>query len=213
MGDVNILINAGRVSQISGGGQKFSALPVTQNIVRDVRITVNGGEFYGTSIIAAGGTDAVSVGHSVVTINSGNIAYVYASGSNGGFVNESVLNLNGGKITNLLGIVRGYLGNTTVNVNGSEIVNMFAGNDNDPSDDGIIKKAELNILSGSVDTLLKGFSHVIEDFVCAGTYAKGVIGNETAAVAACNLVCKEIVDGYGNNLNDIANAIVWEPIA
>lgn len=187
VGNVDIVVNGGTITAVTGGGQKYTSNLKGQNVVENVHIILNT-NLSGQSILCAGGTDVVSVGHAVMDVNA-NVNWCYASGSNGGYINDVTVNLNGGTINNFLGVVRGYIASAKVTVSGANVVNMWAGADNDASDNGVIKKAVIDAIEGSITTLRKGYSGLVEgDFECSGHYNTGVIGNEEEAVEECDLV-------------------------
>ena len=187
VGNVDIVVNGGTITAVTGGGQKYNSNLKGQNTVENAHIILNT-NLSGQSILCAGGTDVVSVGHTVMDVNA-DVKWCYASGSNGGYINDATVNLNKGTINNFLGVVRGYIASAKVNINGANVVNMWAGADDDTSDDGIIKEAVIDAIEGNITTLHKGYSGLVEGaFKCSGHYNTGVIGNEEQAIEECGLV-------------------------
>ena len=62
VGNVDIVVNGGTITAVTGGGQKYNSNLKGQNTVENAHIILNT-NLSGQNILCAGGTDVVSVGH------------------------------------------------------------------------------------------------------------------------------------------------------
>lgn len=119
------------------------------NRVDVANVTINGGT--STSTVYGGGEGISYTGTANVTVNGGTMVWVTAGGSNG-YTGSTEVSVTDGTITTLQSVNRGSMNDTAINVTGGKIENLVGGT----KGTGTIDSVVVEVAGGQVTNLLVG---------------------------------------------------------
>ena len=140
--NTKITMNGGTVRRIAGGNRSSSTL------TGNVEIVIKGGQ--AKSVLSAGEYGTL-VGSASVTVEGGNVDYLYAYGleSVSSITGDCTVNIQGGLVSELRGGFGGVGGDVTFTVSGGEISTLYTVFGNSRVD----KNVSLNATGGSIGSI------------------------------------------------------------
>lgn len=153
--------------------------------VNEANVVINGGTI-GTDVFGGGGGYSYT-GTASVTIAetfNGNIKYVTAGGSNG-YTDTASVEVNGGTINVLQAVNYGFMEESTLVVNGGKVTNAYASAEGADEDLGVEGKALLFINGGEVTNVAAGQTPATDATTTETTeiaveYVEGTVTNVSA---------------------------------